>query len=95
MLNPAMVDASEGRFLAHGDLTDLYRRSTRTDEPLDIGALSVASKRDLLLALLGELREAYQLRGDGRRLRTVLLQTAILEPGTTLGLGESHVVDGN
>jgi regulator of sirC expression with transglutaminase-like and TPR domain len=91
------IDPFEGVQLDEGDLQALYQRATGEDGPLDPRRLEPATRKQILLRMLNNLRCVYETRSDQRRLQDVLMRMAVLAPSDDLrrdidGLGPPELV---
>jgi regulator of sirC expression with transglutaminase-like and TPR domain len=91
------IDPFEGVQLDEGDLQALYQRATGEDGPLDPRRLEPATRKQILLRMLNNLRCVYETRSDQQRLQDVLLRMAVLAPSDDLrrdidGLGPPELV---
>lgn len=77
---PIYIDPFDGRFLEDGQLEALYHQATGDPGAIDERFLLPASKRQILIRMLNNLRAIYEVRGDGRRLQQLLARLAILSP---------------
>ncbi len=76
----ATVDPFDGRILTPSVLHSLYESATGDPGEIDDHFLQPASRRQILLRMLNNLRAIYELRGDQERLRFVLERMALLSP---------------
>ena len=77
---PLFVDPFEGRVLCESDLRAIYQRVTGAATDPSPRLLGPASKRQILVRMLNNLRGIYASRGDTERLRNVLERMEILSP---------------
>jgi regulator of sirC expression with transglutaminase-like and TPR domain len=77
------IDPFEGIPLDEGDLQLLYQRATRDQGPLDPRRLEPASRKQILLRILNNLRGIYEARADQQRLQAVLMRMSVLAPSTS------------
>lgn len=77
---PMFVDPFDGRVLAQDDLRALFTRATGQASAPDPRMLESASKRQILVRMLNNLRGIYANRGDRDRLRGVLERMEVLAP---------------
>lgn len=78
------IDPFEGVPLDEPDLVAIYQRATGEDGPIDPRRLEPASRKQILLRMLNNLRGIYEARADQRRLQGVLLRMAVLAPSDEL-----------
>lgn len=76
----ATVDPFDGRVLTPSVLHSLYESATGDPGDIDEQFLQPASRRQIVLRMLNNLRAIYELRGDQDRLRFVLERMALLSP---------------
>ena len=76
-----ILDPFDGRLMDERGLLQLYARATGREELPEPGLLEPASKSQVLLRLLNNLRSIYAERGDGRRHASVVERMLILDPG--------------
>jgi regulator of sirC expression with transglutaminase-like and TPR domain len=89
------IDPFEGVPLDENDLLALYRRATGDDGPVDPRRLEPATRKQILLRMLNNLRGVYETRDDKRRLQDVLLRMSVLAPLDDAGADpERRDVDG-
>jgi regulator of sirC expression with transglutaminase-like and TPR domain len=74
------IDPFEGVPLDEGDLQALYQRATGDDGPIDPRRLEPATRKQILLRMLNNLRGVYETRADQRRLQDVLMRMSVLAP---------------
>jgi regulator of sirC expression with transglutaminase-like and TPR domain len=74
------IDPFEGVRLDEEDLQALYQRATGEDGPVDPRRLEPATRKQILLRMLNNLRCVYETRADHQRLQDVLLRMAVLAP---------------
>lgn len=77
---PTIIDPFEGRVLTRAELRALFTRVTGQDREPDPRALEPASKRQILVRILNNLRGIYASRGDKDRLRPILERMEVLAP---------------
>jgi regulator of sirC expression with transglutaminase-like and TPR domain len=78
------IDPFEGVPLDEAELLALYQRATGDDGPIDPRRLEPASRKQILLRMLNNLRGIYQARADAKRLHEVLLRMSVLAPSDEL-----------
>jgi regulator of sirC expression with transglutaminase-like and TPR domain len=78
------IDPFEGVPLDEDDLQALYKQATGDDGPIDPRRLEPATRKQILLRMLNNLRGVYETRADEKRLRDVLLRMAVLAPSDDL-----------
>ncbi len=76
----ATIDPFDGRVLTPSVLHSLYESATGDPGEIDEQFLQPASRRQIVLRMLNNLRAIYELRGDQDRLRFVLERMALLSP---------------
>jgi len=76
----ATIDPFDGRVLTPSVLHSLYESATGDPGDIDDHFLQPASRRQIVLRMLNNLRAIYELRGDQDRLRFVLERMALLNP---------------
>lgn len=96
---PVFVDPFAGRILTPIDLRELHQRVTGIAGDPPTGLLEPAPKQQILIRMLGNLRQIYTARSDLPRLRQVLERMQLLAPSEGLerqleSLGESPGGDG-
>jgi len=74
------IDPFEGVPLDESDLQMLYQRATGEDGPIDPRRLEPASRKQILLRMLNNLRGVYETRADQQRLQDVLMRMSVLAP---------------
>jgi regulator of sirC expression with transglutaminase-like and TPR domain len=74
------IDPFEGVRLDEDDLRAIYQRATGDDGPVDPRRLEPASRKQILLRMLNNLRCVYETRADHQRLQDVLMRMAVLAP---------------
>src|SRR5882672_4989934 len=72
------IDPFEGVRLDEDDLQAIYHRATGEDGPVDPRRLEPATRKQILLRMLNNLRCVYETRADHQRLQDVLLRMAVL-----------------
>src|SRR5882672_6160687 len=72
------IDPFEGVRLDEDDLQAIYQRATGEDGPVDPRRLEPATRKQILLRMLNNLRCVYETRADHQRLQDVLLRMAVL-----------------
>jgi regulator of sirC expression with transglutaminase-like and TPR domain len=75
-----LIDPFPGRLLTASELQALYTQHTGKNSPPEAELLAPASKVEILLRLLANLRAIYRQANDQARLRSVLERMAILSP---------------
>jgi regulator of sirC expression with transglutaminase-like and TPR domain len=80
------IDPFAGAALDESDLQMLYQRATGDGGPIDPRRLEPASRKQILLRMLNNLRSVYEARADQRRLRDVLARMSVLAPAEDLRL---------
>jgi len=78
------IDPFEGVPLDEESLLALYQRATGEDGPIDPRRLEPASRKQILLRMLNNLRGIYQARTDQKRLQDVLMRMSVLAPSEEL-----------
>jgi regulator of sirC expression with transglutaminase-like and TPR domain len=81
---PRFIDPFEGKLLSTEDLRALYQRTTGDEGEPDPRLLEPATKRQILVRMLNNLRGVYAARQDRRRLRDVLERLEVLLPSDEL-----------
>jgi len=81
---PTFIDPFDGRILGKEDLRALFVRATGEPRDPDSRLLEPASKRQILVRILNNLRGIYSTRGDHDRLRGVLERMDVLAPSEEL-----------
>jgi regulator of sirC expression with transglutaminase-like and TPR domain len=76
----ATIDPFDGRVLTPSALHSLYESATGDPGYIEEHTLRPASRRQIILRMLNNLRAIYELRGDQDRLRFVLERMALLSP---------------
>jgi regulator of sirC expression with transglutaminase-like and TPR domain len=76
----ATIDPFDGRVLTATDVHALYESATGDPGDIDEQYLMPATRRQIVLRMLNNLRAIYELRGDQKRLRFVLERMALLSP---------------
>jgi regulator of sirC expression with transglutaminase-like and TPR domain len=76
----ATIDPFDGRMISPSVLRSIYESATGDPGDIDEQFLAPASRRQIVLRMLNNLRAIYELRGDQDRLRFVLERTALLNP---------------
>jgi regulator of sirC expression with transglutaminase-like and TPR domain len=74
------IDPFDGRLLDDRELGEMHERATGQGPPLDSRVLEPASKRQILMRVLNNLRNIYERSGDRERLLAVLARMQILKP---------------
>jgi regulator of sirC expression with transglutaminase-like and TPR domain len=75
-----VIDPFEGRLLGVSELRNIYARSTGLVGEVPPKLLEPATKRQVLLRMLNNLRGIYASRGDSERLCGVLERMQVLAP---------------
>jgi regulator of sirC expression with transglutaminase-like and TPR domain len=75
-----LIDAFHGKLLSAPELRDLHRRMTGREGDPELSLLAPASKSQILLRMLANLRAIYSQAGDRQRLMGVLGRMAVLSP---------------
>ena len=78
------IDPFGGRALSRGELRALHARATGEDSDPSPRLLEPATKAQILIRMLNNLRGIYESRGDEARLRSVLERLFVLSPGEAL-----------
>jgi regulator of sirC expression with transglutaminase-like and TPR domain len=76
----ATLDPFDGRMISPSVLRSIYESATGDPGDIDEQFLAPASRRQVVLRMLNNLRAIYELRGDQDRLRFVLERMALLNP---------------
>jgi regulator of sirC expression with transglutaminase-like and TPR domain len=76
----ATIDPFDGRVLSPSVLRSIYESATGDPGDIDEQFLAPATRRQIVLRMLNNLRAIYELRGDQDRLRFVLERMALLNP---------------
>jgi regulator of sirC expression with transglutaminase-like and TPR domain len=76
----ATIDPFDGQLLTPSVLHSLYESATGDPGEIEERLLQPATRRQILLRMLNNLRAIYELRGDQERLRFVLERMALLSP---------------
>ncbi|AKT36261.1 uncharacterized protein CMC5_003750 [Chondromyces crocatus] len=79
-----LIDPFEGRLLGREELKALAARATGSNQEPDPRLLQPASKRQILVRMLSNLRAIYSKRQDPERLREVLERIQVLSPSEEL-----------
>jgi regulator of sirC expression with transglutaminase-like and TPR domain len=79
------IDPFAGVPLDEDDLRALYQRATGDDGPIDPRRLEPATRKQILLRMLNNLRGVYESRSDRSRLHDVLMRMAALAPADEMG----------
>src|SRR5579862_3236548 len=82
---PRFIDPFDGKLLDGAGLRRLMARATGEERDPDARLLEPATKRQILMRMLNNLRGIYSARGDEERLRGVLERMQVLEPTDELG----------
>ncbi len=82
---PRFIDPFDGQLLDAAGLRRLMARATGEERDPDARLLEPATKLEILLRMLNNLRGIYAARGDEERLRGVLERMNVLEPTDELG----------
>jgi regulator of sirC expression with transglutaminase-like and TPR domain len=75
-----IVDPFRGRLLDTDELQALQTRATGQDRELELGLLEAASRKQILLRMLSNLRAIYAQASDLDRLRATIERMAVLAP---------------
>lgn len=86
-----LVDPFAGRALSRAELRALHARSTGEDRDPSPRLLEPATKAQILVRMLNNLKGIYESRGDGARLRGVLERIHVLSPGEALRRHIEHL----
>jgi len=81
---PIFIDPFDGRILKREDLRNLNARALGDKRDPDPRLLEPATKRQILVRMLANLRGIYAARGDHERLRSVLERMDVLAPSEEL-----------
>lgn len=81
---PIFIDPFDGRILQREDLRLLHARALGEKRDPDPRLLEPATKRQILVRMLSNLRGIYAARGDRERLRAVLERMDVLAPSEEL-----------
>jgi regulator of sirC expression with transglutaminase-like and TPR domain len=76
----SFVDPFDGRLVGRTELRGIYESATGDPGEIDERYLAPASRRQILVRMLNNLRAIYEVRGDQTRLRSVLERMAVLCP---------------
>jgi regulator of sirC expression with transglutaminase-like and TPR domain len=76
----ATIDPFDGSVLTRAVLQSIYESATGDPGDIEEQYLTPASRRQVVLRMLNNLRSIYELRGDQDRLRFVLERMALLNP---------------
>lgn len=79
-----LIDPFAGRPLSHEELRALYARVTGEDKEPPSRLFEPATKVQILLRMLNNLRGIYEQQGDNERLCAVLERIQVLAPGEEL-----------
>ena len=79
-----IIDPFAGRILSRDELRDLYARATGDTREPSSRLLEPASKQQILLRMLANLRAIYGSRRDREHLRAVLERMQVLAPSDEL-----------
>jgi len=79
-----LVDPFAGRALSHDELKALYTRVTGDDREPHARLFEPATKAQILVRMLNNLRGIYEQQGDNERLCAVLERIQVLAPGEAL-----------
>jgi regulator of sirC expression with transglutaminase-like and TPR domain len=74
------IDPFDGRMLTPSVVHSIYESATGDPGDIDGHYLQPASRRQIVIRMLNNLRAIYELRGDQDRLRFVLERMALLSP---------------
>src|SRR4051812_44472922 len=86
-----LVDPFAGRALSRSELRALHARATGEDRDPSPRLLEPATKAQILLRMLNNLRAIYESRGDEARLRGVLERIHVLSPSEALRRHVEHL----
>lgn len=81
---PLFVDPFDGRLLSRHDLRQLHGRIAGEPSDPDPRLLEPASKRQVLVRMLHNLRGIFAAKGDRGRLRAILERLCVLTPAEEL-----------
>ncbi|MCK6586363.1 MAG: transglutaminase-like domain-containing protein [Polyangiaceae bacterium] len=81
---PIFINPFDGRILKREDLRNLNARAVGDKRDPDPRLLEPATKRQILVRMLSNLRGIYAARGDRERLRSVLERMDVLAPSEEL-----------
>lgn len=81
---PTLIDPFDGRILSRDDLRALFTRATGQARDPDTRATEPATKRQILVRILNNLRGIYESRGDRDSLRAVLERMEVLSPSAEI-----------
>jgi Uncharacterized conserved protein len=76
----ATIDPFDGRMISPSVLRSIYESATGDPGDIDEQFLAPASRRQIVLRMLNNLRAIYEVRGDQERLRFVLERMTLLNP---------------
>jgi regulator of sirC expression with transglutaminase-like and TPR domain len=76
----ATIDPFDGRMISPSMLHSIYESATGDPGDIDEHFLAPASRRQVVLRMLNNLRAIYELRGDQDRLRFVLERMTLINP---------------
>jgi len=76
----ATIDPFDGRMISPSVLHSIYESATGDPGDIDEHFLAPASRRQVVLRMLNNLRAIYELRGDQDRLRFVLERMTLINP---------------
>jgi regulator of sirC expression with transglutaminase-like and TPR domain len=79
-----LIDPFAGRAISRDDLRALHARATGEDRDPSARLLEPATKPQILLRMLNNLKGIYESKGDGEHLRTVLERIQVLAPTEAL-----------
>jgi regulator of sirC expression with transglutaminase-like and TPR domain len=91
---PLMIDPFHGRLLTPDELRALHERATGRSGEVPPELLWPASKRQVLLRMLNNLRAIYSTRSEREPLRAVLERMLVLEPDDEQLLRQLASLDG-
>jgi regulator of sirC expression with transglutaminase-like and TPR domain len=78
---PLFIDPFDGRILPREEIQAMWEELTGDPSSIvDEQALAPASSRQIIARILANLRNIYEVRGDGRRLCQVLARMAVVTP---------------
>lgn len=77
---PSFIDPFDGRVLTREDLRTLHARTAGDKRDPDPRLLEAATKKQIIVRMLNNLRGIYAARGDQERLRGVIERMEVLAP---------------
>jgi regulator of sirC expression with transglutaminase-like and TPR domain len=81
---PLFVDPFSGQFAGPAELRALHQRATGEDRDPDPRLLEPCDKQQILVRMLNNLRNIWQRRGDGERIRAIEARLDVLKGGPTI-----------